>query len=227
MQDADRSWLVVPGADEATTRRSLFDQIRARPAFAATLAAGAVAAVVVAGLALTVTAATPRIDLAALGSADPRAGIADGSPGGGAGGIVVDVGGAVRTPGLYRLTAGSRVGDAIQAAGGFAPTVDAAAVARDLNLAASLTDGQKVIVAARGSSSATTAPGPAPGGALVDLNHASESELDALPGIGPVTAKKIIAARAERPFASAQELVERKLVGEKTWEKLRDLVTAG
>jgi competence protein ComEA len=202
------------------------------------MAAAAGAAVLVAailGVALVATAATPRIDLTSLESgrgstavpSDIRGAIAASSSGDLGTALVVDVAGGVRRAGLYHLPAGSRVGDAIEAAGGFGASVDAIAVARDLNLAAPLSDGQKVVVPTRGSDVAS-APQASAGNArgLVDLNRASQSELEALPGIGPVTARKIIDSRTERPFAAPQDLLDRKLVGASTWEKLRDLVTA-
>jgi competence protein ComEA len=223
MQDADRSWLEVPAAEEATATRPILERVIARPTAVGTLVIGGAIAALVAGAALTTTAGTPRIDLTAIGSAGGTAAAASRAVDGA---LVVDVAGAVTAPGVYRLATGSRVADAIDAAGGFAPTVDAAAVARDLNLAALLTDGQKVVVPSRGSATPLSSHAQQ-SGALVDLNKASESELDALPGIGPVTAKKIIASRAERPFRDPQELVDRKLVGQKTFEKLRDLVTVG
>jgi len=149
---------------------------------------------------------------------------AEPSPGGST--IVVQVSGAVAHPGLIELPAGARLGDAITAAGGFGPRVDATRI-RSLNLAAPLLDGARIVVPSRddppdggdGSTPDTT------GAALVDLNHASEAELDALPGIGPVIAGKIIASRSERPFASPDDLVTRKLLGTKTFEKLRALIT--
>jgi len=146
-------------------------------------------------------------------------------------GIVVDVGGAVTRPGVYSLPAGSRLADAIAAAGGFGPRVDAARTDAEINLAAPLADGQQVVVPSRDDPLAAGAPG-GPSGAtsvaptdLVDLNRATAAELEALPGIGPVTAAKIIAARKASPFAAVQDLRDRKLVGQKAFDALRDLVT--
>lgn len=154
------------------------------------------------------------------------------------GDIVVDVTGAVTKPGVYHLPDGSRIGDAIDAAGGFSPRVDADRVGATLNLAATLTDGSQVHVPSRDDAAASTGPngsgsggsgGSAGGGSgtLVNLNSASESELDALPGIGPVTAKKIIESRTAQPFTAIDDLRTRKLVGEKTFDQLQSLVTVG
>jgi len=148
--------------------------------------------------------------------------------------VVVDVGGAVASPGVYRLPAGSRVGDAVAAAGGFGPRVDAARAAAELNLAAVLEDGAQVIVPSRDDAAPTVGPAGGAGstgggggaaGELVDLNAATQAELEALPGIGPVTATKIIDSRATERFTSVDDLRTRKLVGAKTFDSLRDLVT--
>jgi competence protein ComEA len=143
--------------------------------------------------------------------------------------LVVEVSGAVARPGVLRLPSGSRVADAIDAAGGYGPRVDVRAADRTLNLAAPLQDGQKIHVPDRDEASAlpagSGAPGPNPTtGGPVDLNRATEAELDALPGIGPATAAKIIAGR---PYASIDELSSRKVVGAATLAKIRALVTVG
>jgi competence protein ComEA len=140
--------------------------------------------------------------------------------------LIVDVEGAVADPGIHQVVAGGRVADAIAAAGGYSAEIDIAAAAMTLNLAALVADGQKIHVPARGEiatlpAGATTAPGGGPVGPI-DINHATADELDTLPGIGPVTAAKIIAAR---PFATIDELDSRDVVGPSTLEKIRDLIT--
>jgi competence protein ComEA len=137
-------------------------------------------------------------------------------------GIVVDVAGAVARPGLHRLRPGDRVGDAIEAAGGFAPRADLTASSATLNLAQPLEDGSKVLVPELGID--PPSGGPAVDDGRIDINHASGSELETLPGIGPVTAGKIIDARASEPFGSVDELRSRGLVGEKVYEDIQGLV---
>lgn len=204
------------------------------------------AAVIMVGIALI------GVMLAGSGTPSVRVDVADGVAGepgpsgsavaAGGDGLVIEVAGAVAHPGLYRLSAGQRVADAIAAAGGYGPRVDAARATAMLNLAARVADGDRIVVPSRddpspspGGGDAGSAIGGAGGAAgsgtgsgsgtgPVDLNRASSSELDALPGIGPVTAAKIMAAREERPFASVDDLRTRKLVGPSTFEKLRALV---
>ena len=143
--------------------------------------------------------------------------------------VFVDVGGAVASPGLVRLTAGARVNDAVAAAGGMTSEADAAAV----NLAAKLEDGQKVYVPAKGESSApagspaaggTGASGSGTGGsgsALVNINTATAEELDELPGVGPATAQAIIDERESNgAFTSIEDLMRVSGIGEKKFEKL-------
>lgn len=154
--------------------------------------------------------------------------------------LVVDVAGAVAHPGLYRLPPGSRLADAISAAGGYSPRVAADLAGRTLNLAAPLQDGQLIVVPSRDDPSGSSGGGPTGGsgsgagpgaggggGAPLDLNRATAEQLDGLPGIGPVTANKILASRADAPFRSVDDLLTRKLVGQKTFDQVKSLVTVG
>lgn len=140
--------------------------------------------------------------------------------------IVVHVLGAVRRPGLVRLPDGSRVEDAIDAAGGLLPSADPA----EINLAQPLGDGQQVFIGTRahpsgevratGGGGATTAAG-GQAGSQIDLNSATASQLDTLPGVGPVTAERIIAWRAEhRRFSRVEELQEVDGIGPKTYAQI-------
>ena len=141
--------------------------------------------------------------------------------------VVVQVAGAVVRPGVYTLPAGSRVGDAIHAAGGYSLDVDPRAAETKLNLAAKLQDAQSIAVPRRGDASGTssgTGDSAASSGPL-NLNTASSAQLDTLPGVGPATAAKIIASREQLPFASVDDLVTRKLVAASTLAKFRDQVT--
>lgn len=141
--------------------------------------------------------------------------------------LVVDVEGAVVRPGIMELPAGSRVADAVEAAGGYSAQADLAAAAAQVNLAATLRDGQQIVVPLIGASGSGGGSGGGAGGGLVDLNSASPEELDALPGIGPVTVQKIVAARTEQPFSSLDEMVTRKVLTNAQVDKIRDLVTIG
>jgi competence protein ComEA len=137
--------------------------------------------------------------------------------------LMVDVEGAVLRPGLVELPEGSRVADAVAAAGGYASDADLAAAASQVNLAGVLRDGQQIVVPVQGATGAGTGGGTS--GGLVNLNSATAEALDALPGIGPVTVQKIVAARTEQAFGSLEELVTRKVLTNAQLDKIRDLVT--
>jgi len=144
-------------------------------------------------------------------------------------GVVVHVAGAVRQPGVYELHAGARVDDAIRSAGGMLGS----AVGSALNLARVLVDGEQVYVPtqdeiASGAIESASAPGGSSGasGSLVNLNTATAADLEALPGIGPSTAQKIVDDRtANGPFTSVDDLVRISGIGTAKVESLRDLVT--
>lgn len=166
-------------------------------------------------------------------------GTSDGSPSSDAAGVptgvavVVDVGGKVRRPGLQRLPAGSRVADALRAAGGVRPGTDTGG----LNRARLLVDGEQIVVGApapvpgvgagagaAGSGTGASAAGAAPG-TPVSLTTATVDQLDALPGVGPVLAQHIVDYRARHGgFRSVDELREVNGIGERRFADLRNLV---
>jgi len=144
--------------------------------------------------------------------------------------LFVDVSGAVVRPGLYKLRGGGRIQDALIAAGGLSASADREWVAKVLNLAGKLTDGQKIYIPKAGESvsqktqniggSANQIIGGSEG--LINLNTATAAQLDKLPGIGPVTAQKII---DNRPYSDVNDLVSKKVVGNKVFGQIKDKVS--
>jgi competence protein ComEA len=137
----------------------------------------------------------------------------------------VHVAGAVARPGVYSLPRGSLVSDAIAAAGGLSEM----SAPESLNLAAVIHDHQKVLVPSRKAASTDTGLAPLAenhqAGGLLNLNSASDVELEALPGIGPALAKAIVAFReAHGPFVSPEELLNVPGIGPAKLEGMRDLV---
>ncbi len=160
----------------------------------------------------------------------------------------VEVSGAVAIPGVYALPAGSRLIDAITAAGGWGERIDPLRIEICLNLAAPLTDGSAIRIPSRddrfllgvqgilcgtlyagpGEIAATDVAGSAATtatGGKIDLNTATAEQLDTLPGIGPVTAAKIIAARKEAPFLIVDDLRTRGIISDRVLQQIRPLVT--
>jgi len=135
--------------------------------------------------------------------------------------IVVDVSGAVVSPGVYRLVEGSRVDDALFQAGGLTSDADDVWVARSINRASILTDGAKMFIPKKGSVQGTsvTSLGNVTATQMgISINTASTKELDALPGVGEVTVGKIVAGR---PYQRLEELVEKQVMKPSLFEKLK------
>lgn len=134
--------------------------------------------------------------------------------------LYVHVAGAVRRPGVYPFTEGARVIDAIEAAGGLRNGADATAV----NMARPLVDGEQIVVPSRRAPAADGATGSSSD--LINLNTASATELEALPGVGPVLAQRIVDYREQHgPFTDPKDLLKVSGIGPKTFESIEPLVT--
>jgi competence protein ComEA len=139
--------------------------------------------------------------------------------------ILVHVSGSVQNPGVYALPRASRVQDAVQAAGGLLAEADE----QILNLAAPLKDGERVKVPSRRPTAAALPPDstlPATSSGLVNLNWATQAELESLPGIGPEMAKRILDYRDQNgPFENIEAIQQVSGIGPATFARLQDLIT--
>lgn len=145
--------------------------------------------------------------------------------------LMVDVSGAVMKPGVYSFEVGSRIADAIEKAGGLSKSADQSYIAKTVNGAMKLTDGMKIYIPKVGESAAKTITSDTTGGSgtvlgaqtgLISINTASPAQLDSLPGVGEVTAGKIIAGR---PYGEVSELLSRKVVSSSVYEKIKDKIS--
>ena len=145
--------------------------------------------------------------------------------------IFVDIAGAVNAPGVYELPEGGRLQEAVEKAGGFSDEVDNEYIAKNLNLAQVLSDGEKVYIPKVDDSdikSSMTIPSGQGQGSVgseitgkININTASSSQLETLPGIGPAYAKRIIESR---PYKSIEDIQKVSGIGPKTFEKLKDKI---
>jgi len=142
--------------------------------------------------------------------------------------IVVEVAGAVEKPGVYKLTKGVRIEDALISAGGISADADRLWMERSLNRAAKLVDGQKIYIPRKDeqisgvsidNSGGYQTISSSQGSGLVNINSTSQKELESLWGIGPVTAQNII---EQRPYSSVEELLTKKILKSNVYERNKD-----
>jgi len=146
--------------------------------------------------------------------------------------ITIDVSGAVNVPGVYTILEGSRIKDAIEKAGGLSDTADEEFVEKSFNLAALLKDGSKLYIPEIGESIGSSADNSSTqvhqvvagmeSQGSININSATESELDNLPGVGPVTTGKIIDGR---PYTAIEDLLNNKIVSKSLFEKIKDQIS--
>lgn len=139
--------------------------------------------------------------------------------------VLVDVAGAVKDPGVYELDANARVEDAVTGAGGLSNDADNEYIAKYINMAQKVSDGGKIYIPKVGEKVSTGAVtlgvSTAAASSQVNVNSATQAELEALPGIGEVTASKIISGR---PYSKIEDLLNQKIVSKSTYEKIKDSI---
>ncbi len=140
--------------------------------------------------------------------------------------LVVEIAGSVQKPGVYKLPSGSRVEDLLIEAGGLSADADREWVSRFLNRASRLVDGQKIFIPKSGTTlgpkNTNTGTSYTLNKKLVNINTASQKELEDLPGIGPVYAQNII---EHRPYSSVEELLSKGVLKKNVYEKVKDSLT--
>ncbi|BBX62441.1 membrane protein [Mycobacterium saskatchewanense] len=249
--DEDQNSLLPRWVPDASPARGWVARVRADPGRAGAIGLAIVAVLAVLVTVLTMLRDRPAPVLSAklppverTTTVSPRSSASPGQPGGADHPVVVSIVGLVRTPGLVTLAPGARIADALQAAGGVVNGADTIG----LNMARPVGDGEQIVVGlapaagqppALGSSvasgspptSRTPAPGAAAGpgkpkaGDVLDLNTATVEQLDALPGVGPVTAAAIVAWReAHGRFTTVDQLADVDGIGPARLDKLRALV---
>ena len=143
--------------------------------------------------------------------------------------VMIDVRGAVKSPGVYELDGGSRLGEAVTAAGGYSDEADQGWVDLNLNMARELSDGEKIFIPKKNESSnvqSSNVQNNIKSEKYVNLNAASQSELETLPGIGPSFAQRIIDYRQTNGgFKSIEEIQAVSGIGEKTFQKIKGQIS--
>jgi len=145
--------------------------------------------------------------------------------------IFVDVSGAVERPGVYQLDSKARINDALIAAGGLSESADRVWVSKTINLASIVKDGAKIYIKdtsnqqTGASSQQAEVQGLSTNQGMININTASQSELEKLPGVGSATALKIVNYRQNNPFSSIEDLMKVPGIGEKTFEKMKEMLS--
>ena len=136
--------------------------------------------------------------------------------------IKVDIEGAIKNPGVYSLDLGARILDVIYAAGGFTEATDSSWLTKNINLAAVVSDGEKIYINSIGEQAENPEVKSSQTQGNININTASSAQLDTLPGVGEKTASKII---DNRPYKTVNDLLSKKVVGNSTFNKIKDLVS--